>query len=706
MGRRKRFEELSVRQKRTRLMQQRTVYHPESYEATIDNQLLEDECTPSQHEDESIEFIDRIDQNQNIDYDDRDDRDDRIDEDDTQTIEPEISVTITPSEDVELTHNDLFTKNLSNCFKAVNITHSQGSAILSVLRTHPSMWYLPRQARTLLESAKFATHIIDVAPGQYWHAGLGNVLKAELSRHRYIPERLVIDISTDGASSDERGSIHFWPIQVRIVNVPSSRPLIVGVYRGRGKPSSVNDFFKCFVDDIQQVETNGGLQFRDKTILLEFRAFIADAPARAFVLKHRGHNGLKPCSKCKVIGTHFRVRRRRKVRYCIAFVGTEFQSRTDDEYARRSDMDHHLEGQSSLAGIIKLVSNVPFEYMHLVCLGVMKKLCAAWISGDFSPDAKLSERSIRIISFRLEEIAKSCPQDFQRRPRSITKYKDYKATEFRQFLLYTGPVVLRGVLKEDYYLHFLLLHTSIRVLVLPNPSEQLLKYAEEALKLFVNCAKPLYGAAFLSYNVHGLLHLVEDVRNLGPLDRNSAFPFENNMPMFKKFVRTHHLPLQQFALRLMERNYLYPKRCDGSTNDVKLSMMHHCGPLPSDAPIPCREYKQLQMGTTRYSIRRGNNSCMLRDNTIGKIVNILENDGRHYLVIKRYNDIQPLYDCGITSEAVGIFKSGKLSTNLEVIPFTDVFSKCYGMKSWSARNNCLSSCIPGEHILMTLLHHH
>lgn len=40
----------------------------------------------------------------------------------------------------------------------------------------------------------------------------------------------------------------------------------------------------------------------------------------------------------------------------------------------------------------------------------------------------------------------------------------WKATEFREFLLYTGPVVLRSVVSEEFYGHFLILHVAMSIL--------------------------------------------------------------------------------------------------------------------------------------------------------------------------------------------------------------------------------------------------
>ena len=48
-------------------------------------------------------------------------------------------------------------------------------------------------------------------------------------------------------------------------------------------------------------------------------------------------------------------------------------------------------------------------------------------------------------------------KNFARKIKSLQEAKIWKATEFRQFLLYTGPVVLHGILKPTFYQNFLLL---------------------------------------------------------------------------------------------------------------------------------------------------------------------------------------------------------------------------------------------------------
>ncbi|KAB0790035.1 hypothetical protein PPYR_15647, partial [Photinus pyralis] len=98
------------------------------------------------------------------------------------------------------------------------------------------------------------------------------------------------------------------------------------------------------------------------------------------------------------------------------------------------------------------------------------------------------------------------------------------------------------------YDHFITLHVSIRILCGKSSDEELL-YSEKILIHFVNQFITLYGVELVSHNIHGLIHLTDDVRRLGPLDSFSAFPFENFMRVLKGFLRKHDKPLHQLHRR-------------------------------------------------------------------------------------------------------------------------------------------------------------
>jgi len=63
----------------------------------------------------------------------------------------------------------------------------------------------------------------------------------------------------------------------------------------------------------------------------------------------------------------------------------------------------------------------------------------------------------------------------------------------------------------------------------------------------------LCGIENVSYNVHSLIHLAQDVQSFGHLDGYSAFRFENFMQIMKKLVRKSSFPIQQIRNRLKEK---------------------------------------------------------------------------------------------------------------------------------------------------------
>ncbi|XP_025161373.1 uncharacterized protein LOC112590059 isoform X1 [Harpegnathos saltator] len=255
-----------------------------------------------------------------------------------------------------------FREQLASCFVDNNFIHVQGNSVLSLLRTHPCFSNLPKDTRTLLNTPRNSIVVLNVEPGEYIHFDFQIALIEYLSHMSMaaIPSHIELDIHTDGCTLGRAGSVHLWPIQCRIANVQHAKPIIVGIYKGSQKPHNPNSFFEAFITDILTVVNNGGIQFNGSNIPIRLRCFIADAPARAFILNHRGHLSSKPCSKCKVSGTISEG--------CNVFKGINHSVRRDEEYVAVVDEDHHKEGTSPLSLIpIGMVSQVPFEYMHLVC---------------------------------------------------------------------------------------------------------------------------------------------------------------------------------------------------------------------------------------------------------------------------------------------------------------------------------------------------
>ena len=77
---------------------------------------------------------------------------------------------------------------------------------------------------------------------------------------------------------------------------------------------------------------------------------------------------------------------------------------------------------------------------------------------------RVGASSITKMSDLLLDLRCYLPREFLRKGRSLREVERWKATEFRQFLLYTGPVVLKTYLSNAMYEHFKLLFVSIFIL--------------------------------------------------------------------------------------------------------------------------------------------------------------------------------------------------------------------------------------------------
>jgi len=150
-----------------------------------------------------------------------------------------------------------------------------------------------------------------------------------------------------------------------------------------------------------------------------------------------------------------------------------------------TDDDHH-KGPYPLATLpLGPVTQFPLDYMHSVCLGVMRQLLRLWLRSPV-PN-RLDAATTQAISFHLVSLVAHTPQEFARKPRSLVYLDRWKATELRQFLLYSGPLVLLKKLEDTKYNNFLLFSFAIRILLSPNlcNKKELIDYSKQLLLQFV-----------------------------------------------------------------------------------------------------------------------------------------------------------------------------------------------------------------------------
>jgi hypothetical protein len=265
--------------------------------------------------------------------------------------------------------------------------------------------------------------------------------------------------------------------------------------------------------------------------------------------------------------------------------------RTDDDFRLQSDAAHHV-GTSPLAALpVGLVSQVPLDYMHVVCLGVMRRILLLWSKGPAS--CRMSNSLLQAVSARLVTYQTFIPRQFARKPRSLSEVKMWKATEFRTFLLYTGPVALKGLLNLHLYQNFMCLSAAISICLSSELCHEHADYSESLLSYFVQQFSNLYGANQIVYNVHCLTHLVDDVRRFGCLDIISAFPFENYLGQLKRMVRNGNNPFSQIVNLLAKYDASVSCRDTEVANNKQFMKGHFEGPIPCGRAA-MEQYKQYE----------------------------------------------------------------------------------------------------------------
>lgn len=96
----------------------------------------------------------------------------------------------------------------------------------------------------------------------------------------------------------------------------------------------------------------------------------------------------------------------------------------------------------------------------------------------------------------------------------------------------------------------------MRILACPSTHLENADFADALLQRFVAEYPDIYAPTELVFNVHAALHLVECVRQFGPIYGFSAYRFENYMREIRKYVKKPNKILQQIHNRLFETNIL------------------------------------------------------------------------------------------------------------------------------------------------------
>lgn len=207
-----------------------------------------------------------------------------------------------------------------------------------------------------------------------------------------------------------------------------------------------------------------------------------------------------------------------------------------------------VKGPSILSNIptFDITQSFSTDYLHNILLGVVKTFAESWFNSTNSEKQWYIGRPADIEKFDSQLLQIKPPCEITRTPRSIRERNLYKASEWKNFLLYYSlPCLQNSKFPKEFLSHWCLLIRGIYIFLKPFVAERDIVNGEKLLKKFVADVDKLYGKELYKFNVHLILHIAECVRKFGPLWAPSTFCYEHYNGVLKKmFHNSRGIPQQ------------------------------------------------------------------------------------------------------------------------------------------------------------------
>lgn len=274
-----------------------------------------------------------------------------------------------------------------------NVTHSLlDSLLLKLRRYHPN---LPKSGRTLLETPQ-TIQTTTVAGMECLNFELRDQLTKAVNLYPALQSQstLYLSLNIDGMSPFKSSPTVLWPVMCSIANLENRFVFPLTITCGKSKPSDL-EFLEHSVREFQKLsETGLVVDGKHFDVILSF--IVCDAPAKAFVKGTKLCTGFFGCDKCDQKGERF-VDEKGGGRIIYSQVdGLHFRS--DQSFRQRLQPQHHI-STTPLESLttLDMVTQFPVDYMHQVCLGVMRKFLLLWVKG--TKNYRISQQQVPVLFF-------------------------------------------------------------------------------------------------------------------------------------------------------------------------------------------------------------------------------------------------------------------------------------------------------------------
>ena len=522
---------------------------------------------------------------------------------------------------------------------------------------------LPIDPRTIMGTMRSVTKDLQVFMGKYVHIGLQKNLE-QIFFDQTPPDKLNIDFFIDGFSLFKNARENeIWCILGRL-HEKKSEIFSVGLYFGESKPGDFSLFLKMFVDETSTLERNCVIY--NKRIELKVRVLIMDSPAKSSVLGTKACHAKCGCSRCMIRGEFLNNR--------MSFhkMNPEIIQRTDQSFRSRTDEEYHIRDSPIEKLNIDIIQQVVNEPFHLLYLGIAKSLMKIWFGfggrhGLFGKEvlSKIGSRIVRLMDFH--------PEEFQRSLDTLDKFMIFKGSQFRCFVLYTGPFLLQDILPHNIYNNFLQFHIIAKVLSDEKLCVKCIPVIKKIINDFLAGYAEIYGKEFIVPNLHALIHLPENVEFLkAPLEDFSAFPFESHISSIKSLVKNHKNPLEEISRRLIEKSKA------SNIASIKLCMPTNIVKIPRSSENQS-EFLNLEYHGYKLGVSRRRSYVLTIDGKIIKIKRFRSFNNKITVVGEEFMKKCNFYNTPIESKFLDTWQANTNDVQRIEVPLSNLKRKLYAM---------------------------
>lgn len=266
-----------------------------------------------------------------------------------------------------------------------------------------------------------------------------------------------------------------------------------------------------------------------------------------------------------------------------------------------------IKGRSPLLDIdyFDYVHSLPTEYMHLVALGVVKRMLELSFSVG-ETRSRITKRPLTPPTIFNEGIMKvKLFKECSRRARKLD-LSVMKAQELRNILIFFFPLVTKGLQGNEKEIKvWEMLAFMIRACILPedefaNVNVNHIKYCQ---RFFYINYQQLFGKKNCTYSIHIVSSHLLQMRILGPLTETSAFRFEN----FYAELRKSFQPGTVSVVKQMLQNIMLKRIISKHVCKEKIYLRE------KDTPLECNSLIYVYENSNHivYKIKKINNNQLI-----------------------------------------------------------------------------------------------